>query len=51
MVTDKVGFAGIVVSHPEMNGPAIAKTSLGVRAISNDVGIAEPEFKTFSIVW
>jgi hypothetical protein len=43
---------GIPVSHPEMKPPAIAKTSLGVMAISKPCGMAVPvPDRTLSIVW
>lgn len=44
-------FAGTPRSQPEMKPPAMAKTSLGVRARSNACGIAVPELRTFKIVW
>lgn len=38
--------------HPLINGPAIAKTSLGVKAISNGEGIAVPvPERILRIVW
>lgn len=39
------------VSHPEMNGPAIAKTSCGSRGRSKAVGIDVASFKTLRMVW
>lgn len=50
LVMVKAGFAWMPTSQPEMKPPAIAKTSGGVKARSKGVGMAEPEFKMFSIV-
>ena len=45
------GFGGTPRSQPEMKGPAMPKTSLGVKAKSNACGIAVPALRTFRIVW
>ena len=45
------GFAGMPRSQPEMKAPAMAKTSLGVKAKSNACGMAVPALRTFRIVW
>lgn len=50
-VTVNDGSASNPVLHPEMNPPAIARTSWGRRGKSNDVGIAVPSLRTLSIVW
>ena len=42
---------GIGILHPETNPPAIARTSEGARAISNDCGMALPRLRTLRMVW
>jgi len=41
-VMASVGFAGIPTSQPDMKGEATARTSLGVRGMSNAWGTALP---------
>jgi len=51
LVTERGGLAWTPRSQPEMNEPAMARTSWGRRAMSNAWGIAEPPWKMLRTVW